>query len=194
MTTSNNPVGMPSSTIVLRDSTTVNRTRSNRGAIHLLATAFLSGAVFYRLGSFGGCSSLWLNSNKSYTNSISSYPNSPEYYTSTQSSDPYVHTSASRTTSDPKNDRRLIPRTSLPYDCGKSQSRTAGRDDSFSTPQKRSFHLPPPFPFNQSPRIRRRILLSHPLHRWCIHKSMVQKVSTTPIRQHILLSTLEIRD
>ena len=121
MTTSNNPVGMPTSTIVLRDFTTVNRTRSsNRGAIHMLATAFLSGAVFYRLGSFGGCSSLWLNSNKSYMNSISSDLNSPEYYTSLQSSDPYVQTSESRTIVDPKNDRRFIPRTSLPYDCGKS--------------------------------------------------------------------------
>jgi len=179
---------MPSSTIVLHDSTMVNHTRSNRGAIHLLATAFLSGAVFYRLGSFGGCSSLWLNSNKSYTNSISFDPNSPEYYTSSQSSDPYVQPSASRTTSDPKNDRRFIPRTSLPYDCGKSIEK--GRDDYFPTPQNRSLHLPPPFPFNQSPRIRRRILLSHSLHRWCIHKRMVQKVSTAPIRQHILLSTL----
>ena len=108
-------------TTVLRDSTTANRTRSgNRGAIHLLATAFLSGAVFYCLGSFGGCSSLWLNSNKSYMNSISSDLNSPEYYTRSQSSDPYIQTSASRTIVDPKNDRRFIPRTSLPYDCGKS--------------------------------------------------------------------------
>ena len=173
-------------TTVLRDSTTANRTRSNRGAIHLLATAFLSGAVFYCLGSFGRCSSLWLNSQKSYTNSTSS--NSPEYYTRSQSSDPNVLTSASRTIVDPKNDRRFIPRTSLPYDCGKSIEK--GRDDYFPTPQNRSLHLPPPFPFNQSPRIRRRILLSHSLHRWCIHKRMVQKVSTAPIRQHILLSTL----
>ena len=160
--------------------------------MHLLATAFLSGMVFYRLGSFGGCSSLWLNSQKSYTNSQSSDPNSPQNYMSSKMPDPNVQTSASRTISeDPKNDRRFIPRTSVPYDCGMSIDKC--RTMIYSPPKAKS-SPPAPLPIESITPLRRRILLSHPLHRWCIHKSMVQKVSTTPIWQHILLSTLEIRD
>ena len=133
---------MPSISI---DTKTVDSTRGMRGLVHILATSFLLCVVFYNFGSFGVCTYHWLEP-------------SPEYHTGSMSSDPSgiisgVNNPKYRTSvTDPSNDRRSVPRTSLPYDCGESILNYDTRYCIFPPTRSLSHSLAPVSFLNQSPR------------------------------------------
>jgi len=79
---------------------------SGKNAFNLLLAALLSGFVSYRFGNLAGCSSSWLTSTEATY--LSAFMPIKEEDT---------HGSSQRRIN-VTNDRRIIQRTSLPYDCG----------------------------------------------------------------------------
>ena len=89
---------------VLRKPPVTKAKRGRSSVTNLLATAFVSGIVCYRLGMFAGCASPWMLDIQSM------------HGTTFNADSPALYNNAK--IPDPKDDRRFVQRPSTPYDCG----------------------------------------------------------------------------
>lgn len=144
--------------------------RRNTNVAYVILASMLSGIVCYRVGLFTGCANPWI---LDYRSMDSFGFDDPAFYGS--SSQP-------RTPSKRRGvDRRSVPRTNLPYDCGEFGHRAA-----LTTEMHRLFSSRARFLLLN----RCCILLPHTEHRWGLHQLVVQKVLEARERAARLLSVV----
>ncbi|KAL7533994.1 hypothetical protein ACHAXR_009790 [Thalassiosira sp. AJA248-18] len=107
--------------VILRQPKKRAKPNNSIAIVYPLVAAFLSGLICYQLGVFAGCASPWLadiqGAHQSSASVFEYYgsddPDSPAYFTAAHSNN-----NSSRAKIFDPTDRRSVPRTNLPYDCG----------------------------------------------------------------------------